>query len=138
MDEAKASLIRAWLLRGWHDLESARALAELERPLLDTAIYHCQQAAEKVLKGFLAYHDEPLIKTHDVRFLVQRAAAIEDELRDCLDDAELLTPYATQYRYPNEFAEPNAKEFAQAMDAAERVWGRVADSLPSSLRPDRS
>lgn len=71
MDEAKASLVRAWLLRGWHDLESAHALAELERPLLDTAIYHCQQTAEKVLKGFLAYHDEPLIKTHDVRFLVQ-------------------------------------------------------------------
>lgn len=51
MDDAKRDLVRAWLLRA--DLASARKLAAGADPLLDTAIYHCQQAAEKTLEALL-------------------------------------------------------------------------------------
>ena len=39
MDESTLELVRDWLTRANHDLRSARALAALEEPLLDTAIY---------------------------------------------------------------------------------------------------
>jgi HEPN domain-containing protein len=35
--------------------------------LFGAAVFHCQQAAEKALKGFLAWHDTPFRKTHDLR-----------------------------------------------------------------------
>ena len=44
MDDAKRDLVRGWLLRALHDLASARKLAAGADPLLDTAIYHCQQS----------------------------------------------------------------------------------------------
>ena len=52
MDEAALELVRDWLTHADHDLRSARALAALADPLLDRAIYHCQQAAEKSVKAW--------------------------------------------------------------------------------------
>ena len=58
MNEAKRQLVQSWLTKAQHDLASARVLAASAEPLLDTAIYHCQQAAEKAVKGFLAFRDQ--------------------------------------------------------------------------------
>lgn len=66
MDEAARELVRNWLTRASHDLQAARTLAAGKEPLLDTAIYHCQQAAEKAVKGWLQSQDNPFPKTHDI------------------------------------------------------------------------
>ena len=42
----------SWLIKAYHDLISAKKLAQDEEPVLDTAIYHTQQCAEKALKGY--------------------------------------------------------------------------------------
>ena len=42
MDESTRELVRDWLTRASHELRSARALASLDDPLLDTAI--CRSA----------------------------------------------------------------------------------------------
>jgi len=39
-----------------HDLLAAAHVLELDEPLTDIAVYHCQQAAEKALKAFLVEH----------------------------------------------------------------------------------
>ena len=78
MDDAKLGLVRDWLTRASHDLRAARALSVLEDPLLDTAIYHCQQAAEKTIKGWLQLQDEPFSKTHDIEDLVSQAAKMDE------------------------------------------------------------
>ncbi|WP_295436736.1 HEPN domain-containing protein [uncultured Thiodictyon sp.] len=53
MDEERARTVRQWLHKAHHDLRSARRLYTDTPPLLDTAAYHCHQAAEKALKGYL-------------------------------------------------------------------------------------
>jgi HEPN domain-containing protein len=55
MSEPKNELTQSWLKKAKRDLETARKLAKDPEPLLDTAIYHFQQAAEKALKGFLVF-----------------------------------------------------------------------------------
>jgi len=55
MDEATLELVRGWLVKAQHDLASARKLATDPDPYLDTAVYHCQQAAEKAVKGLLVF-----------------------------------------------------------------------------------
>lgn len=58
MDEYTIHEVRQWLLKADHDLRSARCLMSGDgEPLLDTAVYHCQQAAEKALKAYLTAHN---------------------------------------------------------------------------------
>lgn len=64
MTDAKAQLVRGWLTKA--DLASARVLAANAPPLLDTAIYHCQQAAEKAVKGYLVFCDQEFERVHDI------------------------------------------------------------------------
>ena len=47
MDEAASELVRDWLTRASHDLQAARILATADHPVLDAAIYHCQQAGDE-------------------------------------------------------------------------------------------
>jgi HEPN domain-containing protein len=57
MDDEKIKEIQRWLIKSQHDLGSANRLMEGEEPYLDTAVYHCQQAAEKAIKAYLTYRD---------------------------------------------------------------------------------
>ena len=81
MDEAARELVRDWLTRASHDLQAARTLEAAEEPLLDTAIYHCQQAAEKAIKGWLQLQDKPFPKTHGIEELVAQAAKLHGDFK---------------------------------------------------------
>jgi HEPN domain-containing protein len=97
MGEAKTDLVRAWFTRASHDLAAAERLAP---DLGDIAVYHCQQAPEKAVKGFLVHHGVAAEKTHDVGSLVERAGEIEPGFLSRLDAAQRLSPFATAFRYP--------------------------------------
>ena len=70
MDDPAARQSAQWLAKAESDLASAKILLFGAEKHLDTGLYHCQQAVEKTLKAFLASHNEPLIKTHDLEALV--------------------------------------------------------------------
>ncbi len=77
MDEAACELVRAC-----HYLQAARTLAAGKEPLLHTAIYYCQQTAEKAIKGWPQSHDKPFPKTHDIGYWVAQAAVVEIDTAD--------------------------------------------------------
>jgi HEPN domain-containing protein len=60
VDPARAEETFAWLAKADEDLRAARVLIDVREPLLETAIFHCQQAAEKAFKAFLVWHDCPI------------------------------------------------------------------------------
>src|SRR5437773_8193056 len=132
----REELVRSWLVKALHDLATARKAASEPDPYLDTAIYHCQQAGEKAVKGFLAFHDEPPPRTHDIELLLGLAIPREGGFASWLDAAERLTRYATQFRYPGLVMEPSRDEFDQAMADAEGLYRFVLDVLPSALHPN--
>ena len=107
MDEAKRELVQSWPVKAHHDLLSARKLAAGPDPLLDTAIYHCQQAAEKAIKGFLVYRDRRVTKTHDVRALQGAAVRLDAAFRQVREAADRVTDYATACRYLTSQIEPH-------------------------------
>ena len=58
--------VRAWLRKAEHDrLNIENNLAATEIPW-DTVCFHAQQAAEKLLKGFLLSHGHDVTRTHDL------------------------------------------------------------------------
>jgi len=137
MDESTRELVRDWLTRASHDLRSSRALASLEDPLLDTAIYHCQQAAEKAVKAWLQSNDDPFPKTHDVEVLVEQAAGVNPDFRKFAKAASVLTPYVSAFRYPGGYDEPmpTREEFDEALQYAQAIYDFVSNQLPADARP---
>ena len=136
MTNAKAQLVRSWLSKAQHDLASARVLAASAPPLLDTAIYHCQQAAEKAVKGYLVFCDQEFERTHDVELLIRTAALYAQEFVNWIDAGIELTPYARLYRYPGSATEPNFEQVEQALSAAEGLYEFVVSLLPPEMRPE--
>jgi len=135
MDEAKRELVKAWMTKANNDLYSAKKLAAEPEPYLDTAIYHCQQAAEKILKAFLVFHDRRFEKTHDIRRLVNLAIPFHEGLSNRSEDAVILTSYATVFRYPDERLEPDREECERALKAAEGIYNLILSLLPSDVQP---
>lgn len=113
---AKLELVRNWLTIAQHDLAAARKLAAGPDPYLDVAVYHCQQVAEKAVKGFLVFHDQPFEKTHDVEVLLTLALRYNTGFSSWIDAAVRLTPYATEFRYPTGLSAPPRDEFEQALE----------------------
>ena len=135
MDEAKRDYIRQWLEKAIGDLRSARRLASPPDPILETAFFHCQQAAEKAVKGYLAYQDRPLEKTHDVEKLVESAESCEPRFAAWRQAAEKLTPYATAFRYPPKPDDPDEEQYREAEQAAAGLLAFVCSLLPEEARP---
>lgn len=129
MDDAKLELVAGWLAKARHDLESASRLAAGPDPILDTAIYHCQQAAEKAIKGYLVYCDRVFDKTHDLNVLIKAALPFHPGFADWLEVGVELTPYATEYRYPGA-EDPDLEEYEQAFRSAARFLDFVLSLLP--------
>ncbi|MCX7050132.1 MAG: HEPN domain-containing protein [Candidatus Sumerlaeota bacterium] len=125
MDEAKKELVQSWLTKAAHDLAAAKSLAADEEPLLDVAIYHCQQAAEKSVKGLLVAGDICFGKTHDVKALIAQALPIAPELTPFLLTAGDLTNYATEFRYPGAKMAPEREEFMRALMDSEAIVSLV-------------
>ena len=62
--------------------------------------YHCQQSAEKYLKGFLALRGEEIQKTHDLTRLNKGCQKYDKDFKQIEDDLLMLTDYAVNIRYP--------------------------------------
>jgi hypothetical protein len=50
------------------------------------------------------------------------------------DSADVLTPYATEFRYPSEVMTPTLEEFREALSKAEEVLNVVMTLLPEPIR----
>lgn len=68
---------RAWFAKAFSDLRAAETLAATSPPLLDEAVFHCQRAAEKALKGFLACNGRTFRKTHNLEEIGEQCLAID-------------------------------------------------------------
>lgn len=135
MDKATLALVRDWLVKAQRDLSSARKLATDPDPYLDTAVYHCQQSAEKAVKGLLVFYGQRFKKVHNVQFLITQALPFAPELAEQLEAAERLTPYATLFRYPGVILEPDRPEYDLALTFAEEIYIRVLSLLPEQVHP---
>jgi HEPN domain-containing protein len=136
MDATKRELVRRWLLKASHDLRAAQLLANDDRPVLDVAIYHCQQAGEKALKGFLIYWDREFEKTHNLGLLLQKVVEIEPCFASWEDAADGLTSYATLYRYPRAVLEPDPEQVDEAFNDASGIFQQVLNLLPTEVHPE--
>ena len=133
MDD-KNELVKNWMVKGQHDLLAACKLSSDSEIYSDIAIYHCHQSAEKVIKGFLILHNQSFPRTHDLRLLLQLAININSDFQHYQEASEILTPYATEFRYPSDVMEPTAEELKEAIEQAREIFNFITSLLPEEIR----
>lgn len=62
-NDPSQALARRWFQKAENDLLNVQNNLQAERYASDTVCFHCQQTVEKYLKGFLAWHQAPFVKT---------------------------------------------------------------------------
>lgn len=100
-------------------------------PLLDVAAFHCQQAAEKLLKGFLVRARSDFGKTHDLVRLGHLVGTRFPAVAPLAEPMQDRTTWNIAYRYPAEAGpepEPSVAELSRALE----VIDRLADALRTS------
>lgn len=133
-DPQREADARGWLAKAAQDLRAAEFERAAEPPLAADIVFHCQQSAEKAMKAFLAWHDRPFRKTHNLVELGEQCAAIDPQLEPVLRRAAGLTEYAWKFRYPGEPDEPAPEEVEEALALAHDVFDAILDRLPDDLR----
>lgn len=78
---------RGWFTKAANDLRAADHEFSAVPPLLDDIVFHCQQAAEKAMKGFLTWHNRPFRKTHSLEEIGEQCLAIDQTLKPLVDRA---------------------------------------------------
>ena len=130
--ELRVQETRTWMEKAAVDLRSARVLLDARIP--DSAMFHCQQAAEKSFKAFLTWHNTPFRRVHDLEETGRACVSIDPSLETITRRAEPLTEYAWKLRYPGEPYIPELVEAEKGLGIAREVFGEVGDRLPEAAR----
>jgi HEPN domain-containing protein len=132
-EEDLPGLVARWIAKAESDYRAAERLLEDADPLREPIAFHCQQAAEKYLKGFLTRHRVLHPKTHDIRMLLNLVARVEPGMAAALQDLDRLTPYGVETRYPSDFPAmlpgEERRVFALATEARDRLLPELRDFL---------
>jgi HEPN domain-containing protein len=72
--------------------------------LHDGVCFHCQQCAEKYLKGLMEEIGLPIPKTHDLEQLLADLLVVHTSLRSLRRGGKFLTNFAVAVRYPGDDA----------------------------------
>lgn len=134
-DPARMADARAWIEKALQDLRAAEVDLGADPPLTGDAVFHCQQVAEKVLKGFLAWHDVAFRKTHNLEEIGFQCEEIDMTLKPLMDEVVPLTEYAWKFRYPGEGEDPSAEEANGALTLARKVYQTIVERLPKEVKP---
>lgn len=93
-------IAQEWFRVAESDLSSARFLQSMQPLPVEIICYHCQQSAEKFLKGFLALMGEEIKKTHDLVQLSRICQRHDSNFKAIEEDCLFLTDYGVNIRYP--------------------------------------
>jgi HEPN domain-containing protein len=133
MSPDKLAEVRSWLTKARLEFRGAEIDLAASPPLSGDALFHCQQAAEKALKGFLTFHDRPFRKTHDLDELASECERLDGSVVGVLDRARDLTPFAWRFRYPGDDEPPPAADIGEELVVAREVVRAVVERLPREI-----
>lgn len=96
-----------------------------------TALYHLQQAVEKLLKAVIIYNGEHPAFTHDIGKLADHCKALGENYSDNLDDiSDSLTLWESKSRY-----DPYISFSKKKYDKAKNIYDEIHTKLMQEIAP---
>lgn len=124
---------KGWLQFAQYDIESAKIL--WQKGLIATCLYHCQQATEKTLKGFLVSQGYKPQMTHDLVDLTKSCVKIDPSFDSVVADCKKLNPFATQTRYPTTRPLPNLSYAQEIIELTQRTMNFILRKIEVQVMP---
>ena len=113
--------ISQWIIKGDHDLGTAK-ITYLHIPdYLDTVTFHCKQAVEKYLKAYLIFQTTTFRFSHDLVYLLDLINQSDSDFEEYYDSVSELQGYAVEIRYPNETIYLSNEKVEKAISIAKIV-----------------
>jgi HEPN domain-containing protein len=122
MPEDQIEIAKQWVAKADNDLLNADNNLKSENIPFDTVCFHCQQATEKILKAYLIANQKPYPITHDLLLLLEQILPLDPEVEKLRDILAILTPYAVEIRYPDDYCMPTDEDATEARRAASEVY----------------
>jgi len=110
-----------WYVKAETDLRGAQILSEhgADNSLV---AFHCQQAIEKMIKGYILRSTGRLLEGHSLVYLVRSASAFDADFRRFMKDCAFVNQFYVETRYPADVPDPvDERELAECIDTAREV-----------------
>ena len=119
MSSEHEKIVGLWFDKAEADLTAANILFESNPLVLDIVCFHCQQAVEKYLKGFLVFYDVEFPKTHILEYLIKLCSKV-DPVFNTIELNE-LSQFAVRARYPHDSYAPEREETFYYLELGQNV-----------------
>jgi len=135
--KTRLDLIKNWIIKADNDLKSAHhELSFNEEAVTEAICFHCQQAVEKYLKAYLIFLDIPFKKIHEIGELILLCETKDNEIGAMEDEADILTDYAVNTRYPDSLFMPVFEEAQEAAELAKKIKEYVLKKMAGKIGQD--
>ncbi len=122
---------KQWIAKAKNDLLNADNNLKAEEIPFDTVCFHCQQAAEKLLKAYLVANGKSYPISHDLVLILEEILPMNSSAEILRDDLALLMPYAVEIRYPDDWFMPTEEDAKEAREAVSRVLSWLQNVIPN-------
>jgi HEPN domain-containing protein len=117
----KIEIVKQWIEKADHDLGTGQVTHLYIPQYRDTIAFHCQQAAEKYLKGLLLFLDIPFKRQHSLNYLLGLLSQKIEISNELYDHASELEDFAVEIRYPDTTIDLSDNEIQQALKTAKLI-----------------
>ncbi|MFQ5896767.1 MAG: HEPN domain-containing protein [Candidatus Methylomirabilia bacterium] len=124
-EQVRWDWVRLWLAKAEEDVLAGDLILKGSMPSYETVGFHAQQAAKKALKALLIRHQVEFGKTHNLGELLGLAEPAAPGITGKLSDAEVLTPFAVDTRYPTEEPAVDREQAARYLALAREVFDHI-------------
>ncbi|MBM3707814.1 MAG: HEPN domain-containing protein [Actinobacteria bacterium] len=119
------------------DLKTAEYLKNMKPLPIEIICYHCQQSAEKYLKGYLVFRGTAPPKMHDLDELCKLCSKYSIKFNSIADQCSDLTAYGVQPRYPTELI-LDEEDMCQALKSANEVKDFVVAIMQEKIEQEKN
>lgn len=110
-----------WLKRAEGNFIRAKKGKTSKKEFYEDFCYDCQQTAEKALKAILISENIVFEKTHSIGRLFELIETAGIKIPAIVQEADELTIFASDTRYPGDYAPVGIIEYKQALKSAGKV-----------------
>jgi HEPN domain-containing protein len=118
------------------DLNTAEYLKNMKPLPIEIICYHCQQSAEKYLKGYLVFCGMTPPRMHDLDELCKLCLKYSNNFKNIADQCSDLATYGVQPRYPMELI-LDKEDMQQALDSAKAVKDFVVAIIEEKIAQEQ-
>lgn len=126
-----------WLDKALLDLQTARILMTWNGDTCNIA-FHCQQAIEKALKGYLLFKTGRHFDGHNLTYLCRQAVQQDEMFTEWLDESAALNNLYIETRYPTDLPVAiDEHACRQYFSMAENMFAAIRQELYDEGRPHK-